>query len=70
LPVSCSRFVGSECGSGTRVRTAQNIPDGDAYDLAATWFFKPHVAMQVSVARASQGDLDTDFVALRFIGRL
>jgi hypothetical protein len=47
-----------------------NLPDGDAYDLAATWFFKPHVAMQVSVARASQGDLDTDFVALRFIGRL
>jgi hypothetical protein len=49
--------------------------DFDSYDVAATWFFKPRVAVQFGLSRAT---LDTappdlrhsDNVGVRFIGRL
>jgi hypothetical protein len=47
-----------------------NVPDGETYDLATTWFFKPHIAVQLALARATQNGFDADIVALTFIGRL
>jgi len=61
------------------VRVGYTRPDGDfdvdSYDVAATWFFKPRVAVQFGLSRTSIGDAppglgDYDSAGVRFIGRL
>jgi hypothetical protein len=52
-----------------------DVPDGEGYDFAATWFFKPRVAVQFSFARTRQDDAPaglghSDTLAMRFLGRL
>jgi hypothetical protein len=49
--------------------------DSDGYDVTATWFIKPRIALQFSLSRTSRDDIPTDFAdvdnaAVRFIGRL
>jgi len=63
------------------VRIGYSQPDGgssfssDRYDLAATWFFKPRIAVQFALGHskvegASAGFGESDSAAVRFIGRL
>ena len=61
------------------VRVGYSRPDSDfnldGYDLAATWFFKPRVAVQFGLSRtnidgAPPGLGHYDSAAVRFIGRL
>ena len=62
---------------GVRVgysRPATDV-DIDSYDVAATWFFKPRVAVQFGLSRTSFdiGPIDSrhsETAAIRFIGRL
>ena len=46
--------------------------DVETYDVTATWFFKPRVAVQFGLSRTSINDaaLEPESVAVRFIGRL
>lgn len=49
--------------------------DVDGYDVAATWFFKPRVAVQFALARSTFDDAPSglrhsDSAGVRFIGRL
>jgi hypothetical protein len=61
---------------GVRVGYSQSDYDPgvgvEAYDLTATWFFKPRVAVQLGLSRTSINDaaLEPESVAVRFIGRL
>ena len=58
------------------VRVGYSQPDRDdfdseAYDVAATWFFKPRIAVQFAVGHSTVDDgPESDSAALRFIGRL
>ena len=58
------------------VRVGYSLPYGDgadaAYDVTATWFFKPRVALQLGLSRTSIDDaeLEPESIAVRFIGRL
>ena len=61
------------------VRVGYSQPDGDfdvdSYDVAATWFFKPRIAVQFSLSRVSNDDAPpglgrSESAGLRFIGRL
>lgn len=61
------------------VRVGYSRPDSvfnvDGYDVAATWFFKPRVAVQLGLARTTRDDSPTevrhsDNIGVRFIGRL
>ena len=62
------------------VRVGYSTPDGDvevdAYDVGATWFFKPRVAVQFSLSRANFdngsaiGSGHSESAGVRFIGRL
>jgi hypothetical protein len=46
-------------------------PDDHVYDVAATWFFKPRVAVQLGLSRTNRvAGFNVDSAALRFIGRL
>jgi hypothetical protein len=46
--------------------------DADTYDVTATWFFKPSVAVQFGLSHTSFDDapFEPESVAVRFIGRL
>jgi hypothetical protein len=49
--------------------------DFHGYDVAATWFFKPRVAVQFGMSRATNDDAPpalrhSDSAGVRFIGRL
>jgi hypothetical protein len=62
---------------GVRVGYSQPEYDGHAidvatYDVTATWFFKPRVAVQFGLSRTSIDDLASDpkSLAVRFVGRL
>ena len=61
------------------VRVGYSEPDGDfdvdTYDVGATWFFKPRIAVQFSLSRVSNDDAPpglgrSESAGLRFIGRL
>jgi hypothetical protein len=61
------------------VRVGYSRPDGDfdvdSYDVAATWFFRPRVAVQVTLSRshydgAPAGLGRSESTGVRFIGRL
>jgi hypothetical protein len=61
------------------VRVGYSRPDGDfdvdGYDVAATWFFKPRVAVQFALSHASFGNAPpglgrSETAGVRFIGRL
>ena len=64
------------------VRIGYSQPDGatfssDSYDLAATWFFKPRIAVQFALGHSKVDDVpagfgggESDSAAVRFIGRL
>jgi hypothetical protein len=62
------------------VRIGYARPDGgsfgsDSYDLAATWFFKPRIAVQFAVGQSKIDDVPAQFgksdsAAVRLIGRL
>ena len=63
------------------VRIGYSRPDGgpsfssDSYDLAATWFFKPRIAVQFALGHSKVDDVaaelgESDSAAVRFIGRL
>ena len=63
------------------VRVGYSRPDGDrdvdSYDVTATWFFKPRIAVQfglsrsnIEVAPATLGPTHSESAAVRFIGRL
>jgi hypothetical protein len=63
---------------GVRVgysRPDTDFLDSDGFDVAATWFFKPRIAVQFSLARTSFGGGpvgvgDVDSAGVRFFGRL
>jgi hypothetical protein len=64
---------------GFRVGFGRTNYDGshsDSYDVAATWFFKPNLAMQLSWSRSQANSAFTGFspnndtYSIRFIGRL
>lgn len=49
--------------------------DAESYDIGATWFFKPKVAIQFSLSQSSVGDAPlglgrSESAGVRFIGRL
>jgi hypothetical protein len=53
-------------------RLDDEFVDNDGYDVAATWFFKPRIAVQLAVGRMTidaPGAQDVDNAVLRFIGR-
>jgi hypothetical protein len=60
------------------VRVGYSRPDNDfqidSYDVGATWFFKPRVAVQLVLARTSYGsgpsESHTNDAGVRFLGRL
>ena len=60
------------------VRVGYSQPDSDfdidSYDVGATWFFKPRVAVQLVLARTSYGsgpsESHTNDAGVRFLGRL
>lgn len=61
------------------VRVGYSRPDGDfdvdSYDVGATWFFKPRVAVQFAFSRSSlddapPGQRHSESTGVRFIGRL
>jgi hypothetical protein len=60
------------------VRIGYSRPDGydsDSYNVAATWFFKPRIAVQFELGRSTIDDApagfgESDSAAVRFIGRL
>jgi len=64
------------------VRIGYSRPDGgnfssDSYDLGATWFFKPRIAVQFALGHSKVDDVPaelgggkSDSAAVRFIGRL
>ena len=61
------------------VRVGYSRPDGDfdvdSYGVAATWFFKPRVAIELSLSETNVDDAPPGFnrfdgTAVRFIGRL
>ena len=61
------------------VRLGYSRPDGDldvdGYDVAATWYFKPRVALQFGLSRSTNDDVPSelrhsDSMGVRFIGRL
>jgi hypothetical protein len=63
---------------GVRVgysRPDDDFLDSDGFDVAATWFFKPRIAVQFSLTRTSFGGApvgigDVDSAGVRFFGRL
>jgi hypothetical protein len=51
------------------------VPDAESYDIGASWFFKPRVAVQFTLSRTSIdlgafGTSHSDNAGIRFIGRL
>lgn len=63
------------------VRVGYSRPDGDrdvdSYDVTATWFFKPRIAVQLGLSRSNievapttLGPTHSESAAVRFIGRL
>jgi len=57
------------------VRVGYSQPDGDsnidAYDVGATWFFTPRVAVQFVLSRTDfGGPSHSDNAGIRFLGRL
>jgi putative general porin len=62
------------------VRLGYSRPDGgamdaDTYNVTTTWFFKPRIAVELSLSRTHWDDIPNDFAdadtaAIRFIGRL
>lgn len=51
------------------------VPDAESYDIGASWFFKPRVAVQFTLSRTSIdlgafGTGHSDNAGIRFIGRL
>jgi hypothetical protein len=61
---------------GYRTSDVEGFDDDiDAYDVAATWFFKPRVAIELSLGRVTVSGVpsssdESESAAIRFIGRL
>lgn len=61
---------------GVRVgysRLDDDFVDNDSYDVAATWFFNPRIAVQLAIGRTAIDEptaRDVDNTVVRFIGRL